>query len=117
MSDDMKLAASIVAPLVLVFICTATQAQDIALKPDALRGKRVIFETGGIAHYRSDGSYSFQRPNGITGPPGRWRVTADGGVCVNFENGRARCDHYVERNGALLIRDQRGRMYKVRFAQ
>ena len=55
------------------------------------------------AVYSANGTYTF-----AGGFPGKWRVSA-GRICVDFNDGRARCDRIVRDNGQLyMITEQNG---------
>jgi hypothetical protein len=106
-----------VAVALISSISARLAQQHMRLTPEAVKGRSILLANGNTAHYHRDGTYTFQSANGATGSPGRWKIAADGGVCVDFSNGRSRCDHYVEKDGALYIRNVQGNLFKVRFAR
>ncbi|SDR62458.1 hypothetical protein SAMN05444161_0465 [Rhizobiales bacterium GAS191] len=67
-----------------------------------IRGKSVAIGAGNTAVYGADGRYTF---NG--GNPGKYRVST-GRICVDFDNGQARCDSIVRDAGSLYLIDGRG---------
>lgn len=60
------------------------------------------------ASYGADGQYFF---NG--GSPGKYRIDT-GRICVDFDNGRARCDNIVKDAGNYYLIDNRGNRNQFR---
>ena len=60
------------------------------------------------ASYGADGRYTF---NGDS--PGQYRVDK-GRICVDFDNGRARCDNIVKDAGNYYLIDNRGNRSQFR---
>lgn len=94
----------------------AVQASDyIPLNPSAIRGKTILLDEGSSLEYRANGVYVYTL--GGRAQQGTWRIGANGAVCVDFPNGRGRCDFYLENGSSLFLRNSFGKLFKVRFAQ
>ena len=90
-------------------------ADFMPLNPAAIRGKTVMLDEGSTLEYRADGTYVYTI--GGRASRGNWNIGANGAVCVNFPNGRGRCDNYLEQNGKLYLRNSGGNLYQVKFAR
>ncbi len=68
-----------------------------------LSGNLVTFFDDSTALYAADGLYAYryrpQDPDWF----GQYRAGEAGEVCVTFENGRDRCDTYVDAGGRLVL--------------
>ena len=64
-----------------------------------------------IPNYKSNKKYnaSFNGQN----YPGKWRIKS-GEVCVNFNDGRKRCDRYLKDGNSIYFEDSGGARYKVK---
>ncbi|MBI3699954.1 MAG: hypothetical protein HY242_05840 [Afipia sp.] len=94
----------------------AAQASDyIPLNPSTIRGKTILLDEGSSLEYRANGIYVYTL--GGRSQQGTWRIGANGAVCVDFPNGRGRCDFYLENGSSLFLRNSYGKLFKVRFAQ
>jgi hypothetical protein len=60
------------------------------------------------AFYGADGGYTYSGGN-----PGKWRVSV-GRICVDFNNGMARCDKIVRDGGQLYMITEQGN-FRVAF--
>ena len=74
---------------------------------------RVEFYEGGISHYSVGGAYSYTYAGGGTAF-GQFRVGPDGVVCVDFRNGRQRCDQFVRSHGRVVMITEDGQRFPVR---
>jgi hypothetical protein len=80
-----------------------------------LRGQILIFFDDGQSHFYNDGRYTFAYDLGQGGYAyGYYEVTADGTACIEFLNGFARCDLYVENAGRLILVTEEGDRFPVR---
>jgi len=109
-----KVAAP-VAVLVASLVVGDAQAEFIQLGAGAIRGRTILLDEGSTLEYRADGSYVYSLGDRVS--RGKWRIGANGAVCVDFERGGGRCDIYLEQNGSLYLRNSRGNQFKVRFAR
>ena len=86
--------------IISVTLTTNISLADIPVPATELRraiiGKTVAFGSR-YAVYYPDGTYSYAGAD-----PGQWRVST-GRICVDFDNGRARCDRIVKDNGKLYF--------------
>ncbi|OYX45382.1 MAG: hypothetical protein B7Z02_02135 [Rhodobacterales bacterium 32-67-9] len=81
---------------------------------EALLGLPLVrFHDGGRSEYGPGDSYAYVYSNEDRAE-GRYRVEADGSVCVDFVNGFSRCDLYVRNGGRVLLIDRKGDRYPVR---
>ena len=87
----------------------------IPLNPATIRGKTVMLDEGSSLEYRSDGVYVYTL--GGRAQQGTWRIGNSGAVCVDFPNGRGRCDFYLEDGKSLYLKNSYGKLFKVRFAK
>ena len=109
----MRLATTLAISLALASSSITARAQQVKLKPEAVRGKTIVMAGGAHHEYRSDGSYIFR--NGNQFGYGGWQISADGGVCVFFNASNiSRCIHYFEGDGVLFVGDAHGKLRRVR---
>jgi hypothetical protein len=113
-----------VLALCLVAVGTALCAQDWALRTgDRLldagqvrtltEGRTLEFHDRGRSKYSHGGAYSYTYASGLSAF-GRYRVEADGTVCVTYRNGAGRCDRYVQNGGQIVLLTERGERFPVR---
>lgn len=76
-----------------------------------LRGKTIRLSTGGKIQYKRSGGYLFSNNRGKF--KGKYRFTSTH-VCVDFANGRKRCDRFVNDGGVTYFQNNSGGRYKVR---
>ncbi len=72
----------------------------------------VRFYDGGQSDYGADGTYAYVYSNEDRAE-GRYRIEADGSVCVDFVNGFSRCDLYVRNGDRVLLIDEKGDRYPL----
>lgn len=67
-----------------------------------LSGQVIEFFDGSKSTYRQNGRYEYTYTD--DGPiwAGAYRMEADSAVCVDFDNGSARCD-FIVKNGARVV--------------
>ncbi|MBM1633398.1 hypothetical protein JQV27_07515 [Sulfitobacter mediterraneus] len=75
--------------------------------------QRVEFYEGGVSHYSVGGAYSYTYAGGGTAF-GRFQVGSDGVVCVDFRNGRHRCDQFVHSHGRVVMITEDGQRFPIR---
>lgn len=90
---------------------TFTRAEITAF----LAEHEVRFYDGGQSEYGPGGAYAYVYDGGDRAE-GRYRIEADGSVCVEFENGWSRCDLYVRNGDRVLLIDQKGDRYPLKPA-
>lgn len=88
---------------------TASQIADFIAQND------VRFYDGGRSDYGADGAYAYVYDGGDRAE-GRFRIEADGSVCVDFDNGWSRCDLYVRNGDRVLLIDRKGNRYPLKPA-
>lgn len=89
-------------------------AQFITVSPSTISGKTILLDEGSSLQYRRDGTYVYTLGGRVS--QGKWRIGANGAVCIDFVNGGGRCDFYLEQNGSLYLKNSYGKLFKVRFA-
>ena len=81
---------------------------------EALLGAPALrFYDGGRSEYGPGSAYAYVYSNEDRAE-GRYRIEADGSVCVDFVNGFSRCDLYVRNGGRVLLLDEKGDRYPLR---
>lgn len=73
----------------------------------------VTFYEGGLSQYSVGGAYSYDYAGGGTAF-GRFNVGPNGVVCVDFRNGRQRCDRFVRSHGRIVMITEDGQRFPVR---
>jgi hypothetical protein len=94
----------ILAVTALISLFGTANAQDKPV-PKAEIQKYIVGHTitaGGSLNYGKDGRYTFN-----DGSPGTYRVD-NGRICVDFDNGRARCDKIVKDAGKYYLITSKG---------
>lgn len=81
---------------------------------ERVAGQKVIFYDGSTASYRSDGSYAYRYRPEDPDWTGQYEAGDQGQLCVTFENGRDRCDTYVEADGRLVLITSDGLRFPAR---
>ena len=76
-------------------------------------GKTLVFFDDGQSKFSVGGAYSYTYAGGATAF-GRFDLDENGKVCVEFRNGRSRCDRYVLNAGRLILITQQGQRFPVR---
>lgn len=92
---------------------------DIPLTPSQVStltaGRTLTFHDDGQSKFSVGGAYSYTYGNDGGTAFGRFTVKKDGRVCIDFTNGRQRCDLYVKSGGLLMMITQRGDRFPVRL--
>lgn len=97
---------------------------DWALKPgdvpysaaelaERLEANVLRFYDGGRSEYGPGDRYAFVFAD-ETRVSGTYSIAADGSVCIDFDNGAARCDLYVRNGARELLIDAKGDRYPVK---
>lgn len=73
----------------------------------------LTFFEGGVSQYSVGGAYSYTYAGGGTAF-GRFRIGTDGVICVDFRNGRQRCDQFVRSHGRIVMVTEDGQRFPVR---
>lgn len=83
---------------------------------EALPGTYFRFYDDGEAFFGTEGAYAYTYApaNGGGTAWGSYRISADGGVCVDFVNGAQRCDLYVRNGARLMLITAEGERYPIR---
>lgn len=76
-------------------------------------GGLLTFYEGGQSRYSVGGSYSYSYDQGATAY-GRFAVGDDGVVCIEYRNGRTRCDRFVRSHGRLVMLTEDGQRFAIR---
>ena len=74
----------------------------------------VEFFDGSVSRYRGDGIYSYKYTEADRPWLGAWQVTAQGQVCVTFDNGSNRCDTFVSDGSRMVMIIADGTRFPVR---
>ncbi|MBN9453989.1 MAG: hypothetical protein J0I42_18785 [Bosea sp.] len=100
----------ILAATALIGPLGIANAQDKPVPKGELQ-KLIVGQTitaGGSLSYGADGRYTY---NG--GSPGTYRI-ANGRICVDFDNGRARCDKIVKDAGNYYLITSKGDRFQFK---
>ena len=76
-------------------------------------GKSITFFDDGESLFADDGRYSYTYDGGATAY-GKYQIKQDGVVCVDFDNGFARCDRFVMAGERLVLQTEKGERFPVR---
>ena len=77
-------------------------------------GRTLVFYDDGQSMFSVGGAYSYTYANGGGTAFGQYSISDDGTVCIQYRNGRARCDRYVESRGRIVMLTANGERYPVR---
>ena len=114
-------------PVLLLAICAAgpVVAQDWNLRgSDAILdaaamariadGGSLRFYDDGLSRFSAGGAYSYTYANDGGTAFGRFRVEAEGIICIDYRNGMSRCDKYVRNDGRLVLLTTNGERFPVK---
>ncbi|MCC1490995.1 hypothetical protein [Cognatishimia sp. F0-27] len=106
----------VLAPFAALAEPFALRDGDVALPDPAARfaGQSITFFDNGVSAFYEDGRYTYTYANDGGTAYGYWRISETGAVCIDYVNGFARCDLYVENAGRLILLDEKGDRYPVR---
>lgn len=94
------------------------RAGDIVLsQSDLLRltsGNTLNFYDGGTSRFSAGGAYSYTYADDGGTAFGMFRVRDDGRICVEFRNGRSRCDLYLANGGLFYLITESGDRFPFR---
>ena len=76
-------------------------------------GQTLTFFDDGQSKFSAGGAYSYTYASGDSAY-GRYRVEADGTVCIDYRNGFARCDRYVRSGDRIVMLTEKGERYPIR---
>lgn len=76
-------------------------------------GQTLVFYDDGQSKFSSGGVYSYTYASGESAY-GRYRVEPDGTVCIDYRNGFARCDRYVESGTRIVMLTEKGERFPIR---
>ena len=79
-------------------------------------GQTIAFYDDGRSNYAADGAYSYTYASGASAY-GRYEIRADGTVCIDYRNGFARCDKYVQSGNRIVLLTEKGLRFPVRPAE
>ncbi len=110
--------------LLLALLPTALFASDFPIlqgdevlsrdEVQALTAQHVVeFYEGGKSRYSVGGSYSYTYQGGGTAF-GKFEIGPDGLVCIQFNNGRGRCDRFVRSHGRTVMITETGDRFPIR---
>lgn len=77
-------------------------------------GKILTFYEGGTARYAVGGAYSYSYAGGATAF-GKFEIRPEGAVCIDYRNGRVRCDLFVHSHGRIVMLTESGKRFPVRL--
>lgn len=110
--------------LALLTLATSAQAQDGVRSSDALMtaadldallsGHVIEFYDGSKSRYAADGLYGYTYTDDGPVWSGRYRTQDDSRLCVDFDNGFARCDVFVMDGNRLVLVTADGTRFPIR---
>lgn len=109
---------------VLLLLPVPVLAQDWALRDSdralsqrevavLTEGRTLVFFDDGQSKFEENGAYSYMYASGEAAY-GRYRVEADGTVSIDYRNGFARCDRYVENGSRIVMLTEKGERFPLR---
>lgn len=87
-----------------------TRVEVIALTTDAT----LVFYDNGQSKFSTGGAYSYTYANNGGTAFGAFRIEDDGVVCIDYRNGRTRCDRYVRSRDRIVMITETGERYPIR---
>ena len=94
------------------------RASDITLNPSGLTqllsGQTIEFFDGSKSTYRDTGRYEYTYTDDGPVWVGGYTIAANSAVCVNFDNGSARCDFIVKDGEQVVLITAEGIRFPVR---
>ena len=87
-----------------------TRVEVIALTTDAT----LVFYDNGQSKFSTGGAYSYTYANDGGTAFGVYRIAPDGVVCIDYRNGRTRCDRYVRSRDRIVMVTETGDRYPIR---
>ena len=108
----------------LLFLPLSASAQDWKLRDsdtrldsiqlaNALVDQKIVFFDNGESKFSPDGVYSYTYDQGGTAF-GRYTISDDSTVCIDFDNGFSRCDMYVRSGEKLVLLTEDGLRFPIR---
>lgn len=95
-------------------IRTSDQLMDAAQMGQLLNGQQIEFFDGSKSHYASDGTYYYTYTDDGPEWTGRFKVSDNSRVCVDFDNGSSRCDQFVISGDRVVLVTEDGLRFPVR---
>jgi len=77
-------------------------------------GNTLTFYDQGQSRFSPGGSYSYSYPDSGGTAFGIFRIEGGGKICIDFRNGRSRCDLYVQSGAILYVVTQQGDRFPFR---
>jgi hypothetical protein len=91
---------------------------DVPLDAESLAaltgGAALTFYDDGQSKFSAGGAYSYTYADDGGTAYGTWRVETGGVICIDYRNGRSRCDRYVRNGGRLIVQTESGDRFPVR---
>ena len=81
---------------------------------ELLSDHAVEFFDGSVSRYRGDGAYSYKYTEADRPWLGIWTVPEPGRICVDFDNGSARCDMFIDDGARMVLVIADGTRFPVR---
>lgn len=111
------LAIILMAPSAVVAQDWALRADDRLLTRDEVavltEGRTLVFYDDGQSKFSAGGAYSYTYASGESAF-GRYRLEADGTVCIDYRNGFGRCDRYVQSGSRIVMLTEKGERFPLR---
>lgn len=79
-------------------------------------GQTIVFYDDGQSKYSAGGAYSYTYASGASAF-GRYSIAQDGMVCIDYRNGFARCDRYVESDNRIVLLTENGLRFPIRLVE
>lgn len=86
-------------------------AQDLTTR---LSGQTLTFYDDGQSEYYADGRYTYTYANDGGVAYGYYRIEENSTVCVDYVNGFARCDMFVQAGDQLVLLTEKGERFPIR---
>lgn len=77
-------------------------------------GSTLTFYDDGQSRFSVGGAYSYTFADSNSTAFGIFRIEDDGRVCIDFRNGRNRCDLFVRNGGLLVMLTEKGERFPIR---
>lgn len=115
------------AMIILISLAAPLSAQDWAVRDTdralsraevetLTTGQTVTFYDDGQSKYSAGGAYSYTYASGEAAY-GRYTISEDGTVCIQYRNGFSRCDRYVQSGERIVLLTENGLRFPIRPAE
>ncbi|NNE81353.1 MAG: hypothetical protein HKN18_13890 [Silicimonas sp.] len=81
---------------------------------DLLAGQLIEFYDGSKSSYSADGTYGYTYTDNGPVWSGQYSLFDESRVCVDFDNGSRRCDHFVQDGARVVLVTEDGLRFPIR---